>query len=218
MTSTPQPKRNYTQAIRTYLILTFVILGAAGYFGFGQYQKLSAMQDALAKEQETLITLQRNHVKLVKQYDVNKKSFDQKFSNVLNLLQDVYPAQENYTNLARLFDDFFQVNNTVANPIFVSDLKFGIARTDASKDYSVLPVTLTISGTQNNFLKFLNFVENSGVLKNKTRLMDLGSISINFISQSEETNVSSDASLLNVSIALNAYFQKSTVSKPKTST
>lgn len=186
----------------------------AGYYGYTQYVKLAAAQDALAKEQTQITDIQSAESQTASDYVNLKKDFDQKYSGVLESLNAVYPLEENYTDLTRLFDQFFQANNTSFNPIFVSDIKFGRASLDANADYALLPVTMTLSGTQENFLKFLKFVENSGVLEDKTRLMDIRSISINFTSSGGSQNllpgqvVSSAKPMINVSVALNAYFQK----------
>ncbi|MFO0780369.1 MAG: hypothetical protein U0519_00525 [Candidatus Gracilibacteria bacterium] len=204
-------KRNYAKSIRTYIMLIVITSVVAAYYGYTQYQKLSGAQDALAKEQLQITDLQNAEARASGDYVNLKKDFDQKYSGVLDSLQAVYPLQENYTDLARLFDQFFQTNNTSFNPVFVSDLKFGRARPDAAGDYAVLPVTMTITGTQDNFIKFLKFVESSGVLADKTRLMDIRSISINFSGSGASLGlptVASNQPMINVSVALNAYFQK----------
>ena len=62
-------------------------------------------------------------------------------------------------------------------------------------------------------MKFLKFMESSGTLEDKTRLMDIRSISINFgVSQSSSVTtgqpLAAEKPTLNVSVSLNAYFQK----------
>jgi len=211
MATTALQKRNYAKSIRTYMMLMVVTAAFAGYYGYTQYTKLSGAQDALAKEQIQITELQNTQAETSNDYANLKKDFDQKYSGVLTSLQAVYPLEENYTDLARLFDQFFQNNNTSFNPVFVSDMKFGQARVTESSDYMVLPVTMTITGSQDNFLKFLKFVENSGVLEDKTRLMDIRSISINFTGTSSQFSAFAGAATqpsINVSVALNAYYQK----------
>lgn len=205
-------KRNYAKSIRSYMVLIVLTAGLALYYGYTQYVKLSGAQDALAKEQTRITELQSIQAGTSTDYINLKRDFDQKYSGVLDSLQAVYPLEENYTDLTRLFDSFFQTNNTPFNPVFVSDIKFGQAKIDASSEYAVLPVTMTIAGTQDNFMKFLKFIETSGVLEDKTRLMDIRSISINFTGSSAlaglVTTQTSNLPMINVSIALNAYFQK----------
>jgi len=221
-------KHNYSQSIRTYVMLIIVTAGLGGYYAYTQFAKFSAAQDALTKEQAQVTTLQGVESQTSTDFTNLKKDFDQKYSGVLESLQSVYPLEEKYTELTRLFDQFFQANNSSFNPVFLSDIRFGQARYDANADYAILPVTMTISGTQDNFNKFLKFVENSGVLEDKTRLMDVRSISINFTSSgAAQTTATGTAAAqtvptINVSVALNAYFQKpflqKTVTTPGSST
>jgi len=97
----------------------------------------------------------------------------------------------------------------------MNDLKFSRPRIDTELDYSVLPFTLTLSTTRENFDNFLRYVENSGALDpngqgESTRLLDIRSISINFMEQGATgfTGTSrSTTPIMNVSIAMNAYFQ-----------
>lgn len=203
--------------MRQYTFFIVLLLVVGGYYGFTQYQKLTEVQTALANEQEAVATLQDAKVQVVGQYQEYKKAFDDKFLQIVDSLEKVYPRNENYTELARLFDKFFQQANTGDNPVFVSDLKFGLPRNDAAKDFAILPVTMTIAGTQNNFLKFLQYIEKSGVLEDGTRLMDVRSISINFNNPGAATTLTSrpgeSSAMINVSVGLNAYFQKQAVAK-----
>ncbi len=209
MPISPLKKRNYPQMMRQYSVGIFVLALIIAGYGFTQYTALSSAQTALAQEQDNVYKLQTNKDTLIHQYGDLKKAFNNQFTNLIKALNSVYPADENYTDLARLFDKFFQDNNTSVNPVFVSDLRFGQARIDKSSPYSILPITLTISGTQDNFNKFLKFVENSGVLDDGTRLMDIRSININFTAPAEQDTSLNATPLLNVSVNLNAYFQKS---------
>lgn len=205
-------KKNYPKLTRQYFGFALLILLAVGFYSFTQYQKLATAQAALKQGQETSLSLQTQKSTIAKQYADLKVDYDQKFASVFSDLEKVYPIEENYTDLARDLDTFFQENNLTSNPIFVSDLKFGLPRSDSGKEYMVLPVSMTMVGTQDNFTKFLKFVENSGVLEDKSRLMDIRSISINFTSaQQSSTALTSPldtVNTLNVSVTLNAYFQK----------
>jgi hypothetical protein len=187
------PQRNYIKKIRRYLIMILVLLVLTGYHCFTQYRKLAQAQDALMKEQDLLIALQGGVNQSSKDYVKTKKAFDQKFASILSALQKVFPGGENYTDLARAFDN-------------TSDLKFGISRIDPKQDYAVLPLTLNVSGTQEDFLQFLKLIEHSGELEDRTRLMEVRSISINFDQQSGDGTPQKP--LLTVAIALNAFFQK----------
>lgn len=90
-------------------------------------------------------------------------------------------------------------------------MKFSKPKLNTSTDYVVLPFTLTLNTTRDNYDKFMRYVENSGDLDEQTRLLDINSISINFVT--EQSAVSSSGSpieieMLNVSMSMNAYYQK----------
>lgn len=205
-------KTNYVKKIRTYMGLIIITLGLAVFYGYTQYVKLSGAQNALANEQTQITTLQATETSTLSDYTNLKQSFDQKYSGVLNSLQNVYPTQENYTDLTRQLDVWFKDNNTPFDPVFMSNIQYGQARYDNAVDYAVLPVTMSITGSQDNFMKFLTYIENSGTLADKTRLMDVRSISINFSSSSDnatgQTGTAASKPTLDVSLGLNAYFQK----------
>lgn len=203
-------KRNFKKQIRNFTAATIAALLLSGFYGYSQYLKLAAAQTALAQEQQNVSSLQSDVTKMSKGYADLKESNDEKFSTITASLQKVYPLEESYTDAARLFDKFFSDSNTNSNPVVISDLKFGLPRIEAAKEYAILPVTMTISGTKDNFMKFLKFVQDSGVLEDETRLMDINSISINFNSSSSSQSLDGMSSepLLNVSVSLNAYFQK----------
>lgn len=207
-----KPRKNYKRGIQTYIVLTVIVLIAAGVYGFFQFQELSEVRRAIASGQTTLADLQSSERTISNTYTEIKSVYDDNFSTIKESINAVYPTEEEYTDLTRLLDDFITKNNqTTLNPIFMSDLKFSNPRIDQENDYAVLPFTLTLSTTRDNFEKFLAFVENSGSLDTGVRMMDIKSISINFPSQQTTSFVTaveeSQVPTMNVSVSLNAYFQ-----------
>lgn len=206
-------KKNYGAKIRNHVFVLVLLLIIAGIYGFLQYQKLAVARDALEKGQTALNALGSTKNKLATQYPIQRKQFYENFAGALKSLKDVYPTEESYTRLAINFDQLFKSLSRSDNPGFLSDLKFGQAQSDAEKDYAVLPINMTFSGTRNNFDAFLNFIENSGDLTDGNRLMDINSININFSDSSEQNAESKKQTpdpgkkIITASIALNAYFQ-----------
>jgi len=206
-------RKNYGRAIRSYIFLTVVVVIAAGVYGFFQFQQLSEIQSALAKGQSDLTSLQSAEKRIATAYSEIKNVYDDNFNTIKDTINAVFPSEENYTKLTRLLDAFIlDNNNTTLNPIFMSDLRFSKPRIDKENGYSVLPITLTLETTRDNLEKFLEFVENSGSLDTGIRLMDVKSISISFPNEQVsafETASTGEVGLptINVSVALNAYFQ-----------
>lgn len=203
------PRKNYQKLTNTYKFLAVVLVVAAGVNGYFQWQKLSSAQQAMVDEQTLSQNIATGVSKYNDLYGSLKKGFEEDFVGLKDAIQAVYPDQENYTILTQSLDKYMHDNSTNENPIFMSDLKFGEARIDKNKDYAVLPFSLTLTTSQENFDNFLHFVETSGALSEKVRLMDLNSISISFSeSQKAETGtLNQSKQMLDVSLAMNAYFQ-----------
>lgn len=200
------PKRSYQRKIRTYTFLTFIIFVGAAVYGYFQYREFAAARLALTQEQQQSTALSATVAQFKDDYLAMKATYDKDFESLRNAIDGVYPGDEMYTALTRAIEDFCKKNDSSSNPLFPSDLKFGQVRYEQNQEYGVLPLTLTLSTTRENFSKFLRFVENSGSLDDGTRLLDVTSISISF---SGKQNTGPEAlDLLSVSLAMNAYFQR----------
>lgn len=213
-------RKNYPRMIRSYTGMMVIVLIIAGVYGFIQFQKLSEAWNAIATEQQQAAQLQTAGNQFAADYTELKSTFDKNFASILNSIQGVYPLEEDYTQLTRDLDKFFQETNSSINPIFASDLKFSIARIDETHDYAILPFTMTVSGTRENFEKFMHYIENSGSLEDRTRLMEITSISINFPAQPasafEVSPAAPEIPTLNIAVSMNAYFQKPVNWRPPT--
>lgn len=196
--------------------MIIVVLIAAGVYGFFQYQTLAAAKAALTDGQARLNQLQANESDIATSYANFKKAYDAEFKTIRDTIEGVFPSEEQYTDLTITLEKYVNdLNKSALNPIFMNDLKFAKPRIETDKGYSVLPFTLTLSTTRENFDNFLRYVENSGVIdtgnqETSTRLLDIRSISINFMEQGASTFTGTSRSsvpLMNVSISMNAYFQ-----------
>lgn len=203
--------RSLRRNIHAYWILIAVVLLLMGYYSTIKISELVSKsssineQSALASNLESTLSVEESEYK---ELLVSKKDlYDKLDSEIINVL----PKGENYTNLTRELDAFFLALSKSNNPIFVSNLQYGGARVDESGKFSVLPITLTIESSKDNFLSFLDYIESSGNLTSKVRLMDVQSIRINFQKQQEEGKSTESVSL---NVNLNAYFQTDSTGKP----
>lgn len=206
------PAHNYNRSIQHYTLFILVLLVLGGVYGFFQYQKLMATNQAIDETRTRLTELQNNVTKASEEYTTTKKTYETSFQQTKDALDGIYPSSEKITELTRTFDSFEAENNSSINPLFISDLKFGKPRIDKKVSYTTLPFSVSLITTRDNLNKFLQFIENSGSLEDGTRLMDVRSISIDFSPRqqtSEFTLQESNAPLLNVSIELQAYFSQS---------
>jgi len=111
----------------------------------------------------------------------------------------VFPGREDLTSLTRAFDEFSVSNNFSNNPFFISSINYQDSFSSDDGKYMILPFSVKVESSEDNFYKFLEYIETSGNLNNQVRLMAVDSISI---------NLSTDDNVLSYSLALNAYFQK----------
>jgi len=210
------PRKNYGRTTRAFFAVGFVILIGAGVHGYMQYTKLSEVQTAIAAETALLTKMQTAENQVRAAYTAIKTAYDTNFESLRETIAMVLPAQEEYTKLTRVLDDFvIESNNTTLNPIFMGNISFGRSRIDTENGYAVLPFTLDLDTTRENFEKFLDFIENSG-----SRLMEVESISINFPTQTASLFASSaqlqtKIPTISVNLSLNAYFQLPTETQPK---
>lgn len=207
------PRKNYGRTTRAFFATGFVILIGAGIYGYMQYNKLAEVQTAIAAETAMLTKIQTAENEIRAAYTSIKTAYDADFTSIRERIAMVLPPEEEYTKLTRILDDFvIENNNTTLNPIFMSNISFGRPSIDQENGYSVLPFTLDLDTTRENFEKFLEFIENSGSLENGIRLMEVDSISINFPTKTSSpftTSADLQAKIptINVNLSLKAYFQ-----------
>lgn len=203
--------RTLRRNIQAYWILIMVVTLLMGYYSFIKFNELLSKSAAINDQSGLVNTLESTLSTEESEYKgllENKKDlYDKLDAEIANVL----PKGENYTNLTRELDAFFLGLSKSNNPIFVANLQYGSARAEESGRFSILPITLTIESSKENFLKFLDYIESSGNLTSKVRLMDVQSIRINF--QKEQDN-GKTAESVSLNVNLNAYFQTDANGKP----
>jgi dsDNA-specific endonuclease/ATPase MutS2 len=211
-------KKNYAGSIMIFKALTALTLIVAGTWGFFQFQKLTSAQEALAKGETALTTLQASVDDYAQSYKDLASKAAQDNAEIINSIRDVLPVEENYTALTRTLDRYAQDANTATDPFFNSSLSFGVPEIKADKDYAVLPFTMNLTASRNNFDNFLRYIETSGDLDSRVRLMDIKMISLQLPNAAETENLGANQAkgpeTLNVSLALNTYYQKPVGAKP----
>lgn len=139
------------------------------------------------------------------------KLFEQDKVFIEEAVLKVLPPDEQFIELTKTLDNFFDEQYQSESEIIASNLRFGSPALVQGKFYSVLPLSLTITASREKFDKFLEFIENSGSLDALTRdaerirLLDLQSIRMNFAKQEGKEQVS-------FTVELRAYFRNSEVS------
>lgn len=173
--------------------------------GFYTYQKWTAYSFALRGiETNKLYTeiLGDSVVDEKAEYDDKRAAFDELNEEIANKLQNIFPAEDNYTELTRQLDVYEKDLKGRNNEFEVSSLDYQQAINTEGATYSVLPFRMNIRSSVENFTNFLHLIESSGSLDEEIRLMDISSIRLSFPGESDEANQP-----IQFSVQLNAYYQ-----------
>ncbi len=198
--------QSFFRASNMYFLTALIMIAATVIYGVFQFQIMTSMEaasldnartvkmlsDSLQKEKTSFKTFSDERAK-------RQKEFREKISDVL-------PQDENYTDLTRLFDDYFANNDKQGNPMLQNSLRFGKgAPVESMPSVSALPISMNVEATRENFFKFLDFIKKSGSLESGIRLMEVKSINFSFLDAAEDTK--DPKQKMNFSVEMIAYYQ-----------
>lgn len=114
---------------------------------------------------------------------------------------DVYlPTSDDFTGLTRLLDDLLTQWNTPSNPIVSTSLVYGEPTSSDENELAILPVTLRVTSSVENFARLLATLEASGLPGSNFRLIDIQSVALSLGGNNNDSTIS-------YTLSLNAYFQ-----------
>lgn len=200
-------KKKINQTIGYYIVAILLTVGIGGYYAFNGFTEYQVSAANLNEGQTVLDDLRVKSDLASNNYRNLRNDLELQNSTVNQSIEKILPTNENFTALARELDSYFLKNTTLANPIFLSDLRFNSPIIQEEQNYAVLPFSMSVSGTENALMNFLKYVENSGGLSNKTRLLSIESLGISFGAVSTEGPTIGNRDV-NFSLQMNAYFQK----------
>ncbi|MFC1615508.1 hypothetical protein ACFL21_00050 [Patescibacteria group bacterium] len=186
--------------IRAYILMCVVVLILMAFFTITKWGEYSITKEAVEKNLDFIEVLKTKVSDEKANYDSNKGTFDDLAKTIEKKLDDIFPEADKYTSLVMQLDSFEDRLNTRSDPFEVSSIDF--QEPVEGEISSILPLTMNIRSSSENFQKFLHMVENSGALDNQIRLMDIQSIRLSFEQRDEGSN------MINFSVQINAYFQK----------
>jgi len=175
------------------LIFTFIFCGYT-YFKFNDY---TTYKTAIAANEKEISLLKESTIDEKTAYDQLKTSSEKLSSEIFKNLEGVFPASDNYTELNRSFDALEEKLNTGNNLFGISSIEYEQVLASEDGLYKYLPIRMTVESSRDNFAKFLRYIETSGALTDKVRLMDIQSIHM----------TQSDTGTVNFSVKIHAYFQ-----------
>ncbi|OIP81127.1 hypothetical protein COW94_00215 [Candidatus Peregrinibacteria bacterium CG22_combo_CG10-13_8_21_14_all_44_10] len=180
-------------------ILSLVLLAGLGIFGFLRVTAYLDLYNYNIDLAASTIEVESSVNAIATELTEAKLVFQDSNSAKNEEIAGVFPDNEDITSLTRAFDEFSVANNFSNNPFFISSINYNDSDESDDGKYMVLPFTMKASSSENNFYKFLEYIETSGNLDNQVRLMGVDGISI---------NLATDDDVLSYSLELNAYFQK----------
>jgi len=194
--------QNQKKNIRAYLILALAVMLGTFALGYFKYSEYSVIKTAVIENQKYSDELQNAVTDGKVTFQSEKDTYDKLSDEVDAGLKEVFPTGDNYTELTRAFDLLESKLNRVKDPFLISNIDYQDIQTSEDGTYKYLPLRMTIAASNNNFTKFMQYIEESGSLSEKVRLMDVQSINLSLNDGKDE-----EVNTMNFSIKINAYFQ-----------
>jgi len=201
-------KKNYQRSIRSFIFLSIFLFAGAFYYGYTQYVKLAAAQDAVARENVKLAELDKTVTETSSSFSEMSGVYENEYSPKVAQINNVFPAAEDYTNLTISLEEFVNSLDTPGNPMRMDSVRYSASQFDAVQGYSILPFQISLVATRSNFEKFVTYIQTSGDLKQEVRLMEIKNFTMNFVPAQAQGGATINEPMLNVTLSLNAYYQK----------
>lgn len=205
-------QKSYLTLSNFYFAAALAILIFGVVYGIFQFRIMQAEGQAILDNVNTISQQETVKLKVEKMYQTLADTRQKHYEEYSKKMASILPPDENYTDLTRQFDAYFDQHDQPGNSIFQSSLRFGKGTPVPGMTYiSALPVSTNIEATRDNFFKFLEFINNSGSLETETRLMEIKSIQINFPEGGEV--VDDLKQKINFNVEMLAYYQTPKVAR-----
>lgn len=200
-------QKNKPLQLKIYGGLCIVLILFLGYHAYSNVTKMIDMR-ARANSYESLHSSLLTVENRVKEEHTTARDKNRELAQrINNELQLVFPTGENHTILTRSIDQMANNLHRSLNPFMISNLQYMSPRQAEDNGYMVLPFRMTIHSSYDNFFAFLRYVQNSGSLSQRTRLLDMPSIVINFVATGGAQRNISGQNEINFNVSANAYFR-----------
>lgn len=195
--------------LRLYAVLTVVLLAVLGFYTYTNAMKLLDIRTQITTNDNIYNSLVETDNRIADELETVKTENEDLTLTIQNQLDLVMPNGEELTSLTRTLEGFAGDIHRLKNPFMISNLQFTKSKESPDLSYEVLPFKMTIQSSYDNFFKFLEFVENSGTLSDETRLLDIQSIVINFVTPTGAESNTSGRDEINFNVSMNAYYRSS---------
>jgi hypothetical protein len=193
--------------VRLYGILCVILVSIIGFYSYTNVTKMLDMRTNISTYNQLHNSLSETDGRLDDELGTIKETNSELVQKIQSELGYVLPGTENHTDLTRTLESFANDVHRSRNPFMINSLQYQSPQKAEEGNYNILPFSLSIHSSHENFFKFLAYIDNSGTLSEKTRLLDIQKIVINFVSpQGTQGNISG-ADEINFNISMHAYFQ-----------
>ena len=191
----------YEKNNQFFIVLSVLLLLVTGYFSYKYFSELHQVKADILSLEKVEKTISQELSDSSVDFATKTELYTERRSEHLSELEKVFPTDSEKTNFTRFIDDYFFRNNFLSNEIFLKSMVYGQA--SAMDGYYVMPVSMSITSSKNNFMNFLKYVESSGALQSNVRVMDIKSIDVTFREDDNKNR------LYDYRISLNVYYQGS---------
>jgi len=168
----------YSKYINLYSVLIVLVVLFMGFFIYDKYDEYVYKTTSIEAMNVLADSLKSDKENIVNDMAKTNEEYADQMKKIEKAIDAVFPDNENYTDIIREFDKFFQEINSVSNPAIVTSVKFDNAVPDKTNSYKILPFNVNLNVTKDNFDKFLKYVYESGSLDNARRLIEIKSFSL----------------------------------------
>ena len=190
-----------------FLGLSGIIVLLMGYYTYTNLTKFFDMRSEISINEILHSSLTEADTNVQNELNTTNEENTALKKQIYDEVNLVLPGDENHTYLTRSLEKFETDFNRLKDPFNISNLQYQKAELPGEKAYRKLPLKLTIHSSYNNFFKFLEFIQNSGTLSEGTRLLDIDSITINFVKPKGAEDNTSGQDEINFNISMNAYIR-----------
>lgn len=200
------------RASNIYLAFALLLIAGSAVYGFWNFRIFQQEQSAIADNEKQLKIITATFQNTEKEFRGFAQERAKKQEEYAKKIVNILPLDEQYTELTRQLDNYFEEHDKPGNPLVQTSLRFGKgAVVEGAAGISVLPVSMNIETTRENFFRFLDFVESSGSLESNTRFLEIKSIQLNFPEGGEALKDARQK--INVTLEINAYYQTPKVAR-----
>lgn len=198
----PDAQRLHHKLVTNWVLASIIFTGALGW-GLYQFTIFQQTKADIAELREDIGKTTTQWERVDRTYRDLKQTLALREAERTEAIAAIFPPDEYVTEFTRLMDTYVLKHTFANNPLFLTQMTFEKSVAPKEAFYRIVPAQVTIESSRDNFFKFLEFLEQSGSLANRVRLMDLQKISINF---AEGNSVEAGREDINFSATLHTYF------------